>query len=77
MFERKVYQDLLRWKNEYCPRYACLLEGARRVGKTTIALAFARKEFETHMFSKLLQSLHPKIEENGRVGLLGAKWVQY
>ena len=60
MFERKVYQDLLRWKNEYCPRYACLLEGARRVGKTTIALAFARKEFETNImvdFAKASKSM--------------------
>ena len=60
MFERKVYQDLLKWKNEYCPRYACLLEGARRVGKTTIALAFARNEFETNImvdFAKASKSM--------------------
>ncbi len=35
MFKRKVYKDLLEWKKEYCPRYACLLEGARRVGNST------------------------------------------
>ena len=60
MFERKVYQDLLRWKNEYCPRYACLLEGARRVGKTTIALVFAENEFETYIrvdFAKASKSM--------------------
>lgn len=60
MFERKVYQALLKWKHEYCPRYACLLEGARRVGKTTIALAFAEKEFETYIivdFAKASKSM--------------------
>ena len=56
MFERKAYQELLRWKNEYCPRYACLLEGARRVGKTTIALAFAQNEFETYIMIDFAQA---------------------
>ena len=49
MFERKVYNELLEWKKDYCPKYACLLEGARRVGKTTIALEFAKNEFETYI----------------------------
>lgn len=49
MFKRKVYKDLLEWKKEYCPRYACLLEGARRVGKTTIVLEFAKNEFDTYI----------------------------
>ena len=60
MFKRKVYQDLLKWKNEYSPRYACLLEGARRVGKTTIAIEFAQNEFETYIiidFSKATSSI--------------------
>ena len=56
MFARKVYQELLRWKNEYCPRYACLLEGARRVGKTTIALEFAKNEFETYIMIDFAQA---------------------
>ena len=41
MFKRKVYEELLEWKNEWDGKYACLLEGARRVGKTTIAEEFA------------------------------------
>ena len=60
MFKRKVYQDLLKWKNEYCPRYACLLEGARRVGKTTIVTEFAKNEFETYIlidFSKTTSNI--------------------
>ena len=49
MFKRKVYQELLEWKKEYFPRYACLLEGARRVGKTTIAIEFAQNEFDSYI----------------------------
>ena len=37
MFERKVYQEMIRWKNEYALAYALFLKGARRAGKTTLA----------------------------------------
>lgn len=49
MFKRKVYNKLLDWKKIYNGKYACLLEGARRVGKTTIAEEFARNEYETYI----------------------------
>lgn len=49
MFKRKVYDKLLKWKNEWNGKYACLLEGARRVGKTTIAEEFARNEYESYI----------------------------
>lgn len=49
MFRRKVYDKLLEWKNQYSGRYAVLLEGARRVGKSTIAEAFARNEYESYI----------------------------
>ena len=48
MFKRKVYDKLLEWKKEWNGQYACLLEGARRVGKTTIAEEFARNEYESY-----------------------------
>ncbi len=50
MFERKVYGQLLEWKNKYSDKYAVLLEGARRVGKSTIAKMFAEKEYKSHIF---------------------------
>lgn len=40
---------MLDWKERYSSRYALLIEGARRVGKTTIAEEFARNEFENHL----------------------------
>lgn len=55
IFKRKVYDKLLHWKERYAARYAVLLEGARRVGKSTIAEEFARKEYKSYIiidFSK-------------------------
>lgn len=45
MFKRKIYQDLLEWKNESKGDSALLIEGARRVGKTSIAEEFGKNEF--------------------------------
>lgn len=43
MFKRKVYSEMVRWKNEYAPQYALFLKGARRVGKTTLAQLLAKE----------------------------------
>lgn len=54
-FKRKVYNELLNWKEKYADRYAVLLEGARRVGKSTIAEQFAINEYKSYIlidFSK-------------------------
>ena len=32
MFKRKATEALMEWKEKYAPKYAALLEGARRVG---------------------------------------------
>ncbi len=50
MFKRKVYNELLEWKEKYASRSACLLEGARRVGKSTIAMEFAKNEYDAFIF---------------------------
>lgn len=46
MFRRKKYDQLLAWKNESNGRSALLIEGARRVGKSTLARNFAENEYE-------------------------------
>lgn len=54
-FKRKAYQKLLEWKKNYSSEYAVMLEGARRVGKSTIAENFAKNEYKSHIlidFSK-------------------------
>ena len=43
--KRKAYNKLLDWKKLYSDKYAVLLEGARRVGKSTIAERFAKNEY--------------------------------
>lgn len=49
MFKRKVYDKLLYWKENLAGEYACLLEGARRVGKSTIAEEFAKQEYRSYI----------------------------
>lgn len=45
--KRKIYDELLKWKNEYATEYALFIKGARRVGKTTIAEDFGNKEYKS------------------------------
>lgn len=45
--ERKAYEKLQNWKKTRCGKTALLIEGARRVGKTTLARTFAAREYET------------------------------
>lgn len=45
--KRKIYDELLKWKNEYAPEYALFIKGARRVGKTTMAEELGRKEYKS------------------------------
>ena len=55
MFQRKIYSKLSEWKQESDGRTALLIEGARRVGKSTIAEEFAKKEYKSYIlidFSK-------------------------
>ena len=42
LFKRKIYAELLNWKQESEGKSALLVEGARRVGKSTIVEAFAK-----------------------------------
>ena len=48
-FERKIYQKLLEWKSESNGTKALLIEGARRIGKSTIVEEFAKNEYESYM----------------------------
>ncbi len=49
IFKRKIYDELLRWKRTDEGRTAVLIQGARRVGKSTIAEEFAVNEYETYI----------------------------
>ena len=49
IFKRKIYEELLQWKRTDEGRTAVLIQGARRVGKSTIAEKFAANEYETYI----------------------------
>lgn len=49
VFKRKIYEKMLKWKNEQNGKTALLIKGARRVGKSTIAEDFARKEYKSYI----------------------------
>lgn len=50
MYRRKCYDKLLEWKRGSCGRSALLIEGARRVGKTTLVREFARREYAASIY---------------------------
>ena len=49
IFQRKIYQKLIEWKETARGRTAVLVEGARRVGKSTIVERFAQQEYESYI----------------------------
>ncbi len=60
MFKRKIYDKLVEWKNESQGRTALMIEGARRIGKSTVAEEFAKNEYESYIlidFSMAPQSV--------------------
>lgn len=48
-FKRKMYERMLKWKNERNGDSALLIQGARRIGKSTLAEEFARKEYRSYI----------------------------
>ena len=60
MFKRKIYNKLLKWKNESKGETAMLVEGARRIGKSTIVEEFAKENYKSYIlidFSKVTNSI--------------------
>ena len=48
-FKRKIYDTMLKWKTERNGDTALLIQGARRIGKSTIAEEFARHEYKSYI----------------------------
>ena len=60
MFKRKIYNKLVKWKNETLGTKAILIEGARRIGKSTIVEEFAKNNYKSYIlidFSKATKSV--------------------
>ena len=49
MFKRKIYDKMLEWKKDSEGRTALLIEGARRIGKSTVVEEFAKNEYESYI----------------------------
>lgn len=49
IFKRKIYDKMLAWKQTSAGATALLLEGARRIGKSTVVEEFARKEYDSYI----------------------------
>ena len=49
IFRRKIYDKFIEWKNLSNGSSALLVEGARRVGKSTVVEEFARREYASYI----------------------------
>lgn len=66
MFKRKIYDKLLEWKTESDGKTALLIEGARRIGKSTVVEEFAKNEYESYIlidFSRASKAVKELFED--------------
>lgn len=49
IFKRKIYERLLKWKETSNGNSALLVQGARRIGKSTIVEEFAQREYASYI----------------------------
>lgn len=63
LFKRKIYDALLEWKEMSMGNSAVLLEGARRIGKSTVAEEFARREYKDYLLLDFAEEA-PEVRDN-------------
>ncbi|SFQ24438.1 hypothetical protein SAMN02910358_01230 [Lachnospiraceae bacterium XBB1006] len=64
--KRKIYNKLLEWKNETNGTKALLIEGARRIGKSTIVEEFGKNEYQSYVlvdFNKVSKNVRESFEQ--------------
>lgn len=49
ILKRKIYNELLKWKKDSSDKYALMIEGARRIGKSTVAKLFAKEQYKSYV----------------------------
>lgn len=49
VFKRKIYERMLQWKPGEHGQTALLIDGIRRVGKSTMAEKFAKNEYRSYI----------------------------
>lgn len=73
MFKRKIYDKMLEWKQTSKGRSALLIEGARRIGKSTVAEAFAKNEYDSYImidFAKASKEIRDLFEDVSNLNYL-------
>lgn len=58
ILKRKIYDDLVRWKNESNGSTALLIDGARRVGKSFVARQFGENEYKSYIIIDFAVATH-------------------
>ena len=53
MIKRKIYAKILEWKQSTNGTKALLIEGARRIGKSTVAEEFGKQEYKSYILIDL------------------------
>lgn len=56
VFKRKLYDKMLKWKQESNGETALLIEGARRIGKSTLVEEFAKNEYDSYILIDFSQN---------------------
>ena len=66
LFKRKIYNKMLEWKRDSDGRAALLIEGARRIGKSTVVEEFAKNQYESYIlidFAKASREVRSLFED--------------
>lgn len=69
MFKRKIYSKMLEWKQNSQGKTALLIEGAGRIGKSTVVEEFAKNEYRSYVLidfaraSKEVRSLFEDVSD--------------
>lgn len=66
MFKRKIYNKMQEWKKDSNGKTALLIEGARRIGKSTVVEEFAKNEYESYIlidFSRASKEIKELFED--------------
>lgn len=70
--ERKIYNRIKNWKESAGGRKALLIEGARRIGKSTVAEEFGKNEYETYIlidFNKASKKIRETFDDLNNLDL--------
>lgn len=67
LFKRKIYDKFLAWKQDANGKKALLVEGARRIGKSTVVEEFASNEYKSYLlidFAKATETVKGHFQQH-------------